>query len=155
MSFIIRRFHPRDAVMVMEIETTCFTSPWNKNVFLVLASLRGYVEISEGVVIHARIAETDKKIAGYVIWEEDHRKQRGHLLNIAVGMKYRGRKFGKYLALHTLDAMKASRMRTCRLEVGEFNIVAIHLYEGLGFHQISREPDYYPGEDALIYELGF
>ncbi|NHJ14589.1 MAG: ribosomal-protein-alanine N-acetyltransferase [Candidatus Thorarchaeota archaeon] len=137
------------------IERNCFSSPWNENIFHVLTAMKGNVLIADGVVVHAKIAECGVTTVGYVIWEENRKKRKGHLLNLAVEVDYRRRGLGTTLAIHALDEMKSAGMKSCKLEVRESNIAAISLYEALGFHRIGREPEYYPEEDALIYAVKF
>ena len=64
---------------------------------------------------------------------------------------------GRKLLEFLLQKARSEKMNTFFLEVRASNLFAIHLYESLGFEQISVRRDYYPSlvgrEDGLVYSF--
>ena len=77
-----------------------------------------------------------------------------HLINLAVEGPYQRRGWGRRL-VRSLTALASARgAHSCHLEVRASNEAALHLYSGLGFHQVAIRLRYYtrPTEDARIME---
>ena len=74
------------------------------------------------------------------------------MMNIAIDERYRGRGIAKNLILNLIERLKSNEVYSLTLEVRTSNVAAIGLYNGLGFSQVGRRPNYYsnPKEDALI-----
>lgn len=77
------------------------------------------------------------------------------VFNIAVHPTYQRQGMAKLLLSYLIELLKRQRITTLWLEVRASNQNAIHLYERLGFHAVTRRPNYYPldnnrREDALI-----
>ena len=80
-----------------------------------------------------------------------------HLLNLAVAKPWQRRGIGRRM-LHFM--MAEARKKDCvmfYLEVRPTNLMAIQLYENIGFRQLGLRRDYYPAvkgrEDALFLGL--
>ncbi|MCD6379764.1 ribosomal protein S18-alanine N-acetyltransferase [bacterium] len=143
--FTIRDMNEADLPYVIEIEQSSFDFPWSRNMFIDQLMLRDIalklVAVHEGTVM------------GYVIvWLEG---KDSHILNIAVGEEWRGKKIAKGI----LDAVIARSLNSgCNriyLEVRKSNSYALDFYKRNGFSVIGEEEGYYEetGENALILEL--
>jgi [ribosomal protein S18]-alanine N-acetyltransferase len=70
------------------------------------------------------------------------------ILSVAVAGRERGRGLAhRLLDLH-LRRLAGLAARTVFLEVDEHNVPALRLYQRAGFREVSRRPNYYPGEDG-------
>jgi [ribosomal protein S18]-alanine N-acetyltransferase len=77
----------------------------------------------------------------------------GHILNVAVGLPYRGKHVGKLLVEQVLTDCRARGASFVSLEVRVSNLAAITLYARLGFIETGRRKNYYEnGEDAILME---
>ena len=126
---------------IVELEKLCFSDPWSAD------------SIASELVnplSYWLVAEIDGQVAGYVgsqsvMGEAD-------MMNVAVDERYRGRGIAKNLILNLIERLKSNEVYSLALEVRTSNVAAIGLYNGLGFSQVGRRPNYYsnPKEDALI-----
>jgi ribosomal-protein-alanine N-acetyltransferase len=155
LTLIIRPIEPSDVEEVIRIEEACFLKPWDNDVFRILATWQGEVRIEDRRTILMRIAEADEKIAGYIVWEENRDTFTAHLMNIVIDSSFRRKGFATMLAIYAFDRMRKQSMKRCILEVRESNRPAIELYKHLGMKHTGRRPDYYEGEDALIFTQSF
>ena len=126
---------------IAEIESLCFSAPWSENA---IAS-----ELTNPLSIWFVAVESDKVI-GYVgsqtvLGESD-------MMNLAVLPSYRRQGVGRRLVEVLVDHLKADAVNCLTLEVRASNDAAIDLYNGMGFAEVGRRPNYYskPKEDALI-----
>jgi len=98
------------------------------------------------------VLEYEGKVVGYVVACVEGDK--GHVINIAVRPKYRGKGLGKLLMCKTLLALAMRGIKSVFLEVRVSNAPAIGLYERLNFRIKERLNSYYSdGEDAYLMEL--
>ena len=72
-----------------------------------------------------------------------------HLLNITVNSAVRQRGIGTCLMTSIENIARQSHYQRIILEVRASNLVAIKLYERLGFEHIGQRKEYYP-LDALL-----
>lgn len=95
-------------------------------------------------------ARIRSEIAGFIAGRS--MGEDAEILNLAVKESRRRRGVGTVLAVALLARYGEQKIRRVFLEVRESNRGAIALYEGLGFKQVGRRPDYYrdPAEAALI-----
>lgn len=121
-----------------EIEKQCFTeNVYSEKVFKNLEN-----KILNGIFVN-------KKLVGYALLGKVGDEL--ELEKIAILPKMRGFKLGKRLLSETLKNIKFSK---CFLEVNKNNKVAINLYKGLGFAEVSTRKAYYEnGDDAVIMQL--
>ena len=126
---------------IAEIESLCFSAPWSENA---IAS-----ELTNPLSAWFVAVESDKVI-GYVgsqtvLGESD-------MMNLAVLPSYRRQGVGRRLVEVLVDHLTADAVNCLTLEVRASNDAAIDLYNGMGFAEVGRRPNYYskPKEDALI-----
>jgi ribosomal protein S18 acetylase RimI-like enzyme/glycosyltransferase involved in cell wall biosynthesis len=107
----------------------------------VLWEPQGYLEYD------CRVAELGGQVAGFVVCRivADGESE---VLSLVVDPPSRRRGIGKRLMLQVLGNTPGDWF----LEVRESNTPAINLYKQLGFHEISRRPNYYQdsGETAVV-----
>ena len=126
---------------VAALEKECFSMPWSENAIA--------AEISNPLSLWIVAVDGDT-VAGYVgsqavMGEAD-------MMNLAVLPSYRRQNVGKRLVLELIEKLNDREVSSLTLEVRASNDAAIGLYNGLGFVQVGRRPNYYqaPKEDALI-----
>lgn len=126
---------------IAAIEAQCFSAPWSEN------SISG--ELTNPLSLWLVAADGDK-VAGYVgsqsvMGEAD-------MMNLAVLPSFRRQGVGKKLVLELIRTLSLNGVSSLTLEVRVSNTPAVELYQGLGFVQVGRRPNYYssPREDALI-----
>ena len=98
------------------------------------------------------MGQVDHRIAGYVVWNCNHKKSVGTVMNLAVDGGFRRRGIGERLLTHALDNMREKGLRMCQLQVRESSRSARALYEKVGMSVMRRLPRYYTDEDGLLYE---
>lgn len=134
-----------DLDKVLEIEKQSFVNPVSKNKLI--------KEISYNHLARYYIMLLDDIIIGYfgmwIISDE------GHILNIAIDPKYRGKGYGNDLIIELIKIAKENLVNKLTLEVRETNDPAKNLYKKYNFKVLGRRKDYYrePTEDALIMWL--
>lgn len=134
-----------DLDKVLEIEKQSFVNPVSKNKLI--------KEISYNHLARYYIMLLDDIIIGYfgmwIISDE------GHILNIAIDPKYRGKGYGNDLIIELIKIAKKNLVNKLTLEVRETNDPAKNLYKKYNFKVLGRRKDYYrePTEDALIMWL--
>ncbi|MBF0283553.1 MAG: ribosomal protein S18-alanine N-acetyltransferase [Magnetococcales bacterium] len=69
-----------------------------------------------------------------------------HLLNLGVAPAHRRQGWARLLTRQWLDHARESGAESVLLEVRRSNRAAQSLYESLGFREIGRRKDYYPGD---------
>ncbi len=141
MELKIRRMGRRDIDQILEIENLCFPIPWSRESFL--SELRNplayYLVAQEGFVLQG--------YAGiWLIFDE------GHITNVAVHPRARGKRIGELLLTNILAFVKANGAITVTLEVRPSNDAAQALYRRMGFKPAGVRKGYYTdnGEDAII-----
>jgi ribosomal-protein-alanine N-acetyltransferase len=137
----IRKMGHRDVDQILEIEKLCFPVPWSRESFLseLRNPLAHYLVAQEGFVLQG--------YAGiWLIFDE------GHITNVAVHPRARGKRIGELLLTNTLALVKASGVVSVTLEVRPSNDAALALYRRMGFKEAGLRRGYYSdnGEDALI-----
>ena len=142
-----RMMNVDDIDQVLEVERLSFTLPWSKEAFLNELTVNQYA-----VYI---VIEDNGKIAGYcgswVVIDESH------ITNIAILPEYRGQKLGEALLRKMMEISISKGAIRMKLEVRVSNVVAISLYEILGFQKGGIRKRYYTDnhEDAYIMWVNF
>ncbi len=134
-----------DLDKVLEIEKQSFVNPVSKNKLI--------KEISYNHLARYYIMLLDDIIIGYFgMWIIS---SEGHILNIAIDPKYRGKGYGNDLLIELIKIAKENLVNKLTLEVRETNDPAKNLYKKYNFKVLGRRKDYYrePTEDALIMWL--
>jgi ribosomal protein S18 acetylase RimI-like enzyme len=99
------------------------------------------------------VAETDGKIAGYVLVLYPPLSKLARLYSIAVARQSARRGIGALLLATAESAARQRGRHTMRLEVHEHNGRAIARYETSGYRLFGRHPAYYDDHgDALRFE---
>ena len=132
-----------DRVEANELHAYAF--PWSRGIFseCLEAGNECWVACIEGDVIGHAVLATG---AG-----------ESHLLNVCVQRSLQGRGYGRELVLQMLARARAGGADALFLEVRPSNVVAIQLYDTLGFTEVGVRRDYYPShlghEDARVLVL--
>jgi ribosomal-protein-alanine N-acetyltransferase len=131
----------RDLDQILEIEELCFPLPWSRESFLTELKnpLAQYIVAQEGFVLQG--------YAGvWLIFDE------GHITNVAVHPRARGRRIGELLLANIMALASANGAVVVTLEVRPSNDAALSLYRRMGFEEKGLRRGYYldNGEDALI-----
>lgn len=126
---------------VAALERECFSDPWSEQ------SLAG--ELDDPLSLWL-VCQVDGEVWGYVgsqtvLGETD-------MMNVAVLPRARRQGIAQRLILALVAQLKQQGSRCLSLEVRPSNTPAVALYQGLGFSQVGRRPNYYrhPKEDGLI-----
>lgn len=135
-----------DIEEVLEIENSCFSTPWSKDAFK--------MEIKNKFANYV-VAKVNGKTVGYggiwLIIDE------GHITNIAVKKEFRSMKVGSHILEALANLCKERNVTSMTLEVRKSNISAQKLYEKYGFKEVGLRKAYYSdnNEDAIIMWLTF
>lgn len=97
-----------------------------------------------------------QKIIGYAI--ASYFGEQADIQNILVTQTSRGRGAGRLLMTQLVSILNSLSVASIFLEVRASNLAAVNLYLSLGFEQIQKRRNYYPGvhgdrEDALVFSL--
>lgn len=143
-AFRLRPLTETDLDRVMEIERSCFSTPWKDTTF------RGLLRRTDTDLVGA---ERERRLVGYAVsWTVVDQSELG---NVAVAAEARGAGIGRALVEAIVERVRARGSRECFLEVRESNLVAQGLYRDMGFEVVGRRKAYYalPTEDALVMRL--
>ncbi len=139
---IYRRMTPEDVPFISKLEEETFSMPWSASSFLEMIS---------------------KEDARYYVAEEDGRilggcgvlmvAGEGNITNVVIAPASRNRGIGTAMLQHLMMEGDKEGLTAYTLEVRVSNVVAIHVYEKLGFESVGVRPGFYekPVEDALIF----
>ncbi len=137
----IERMTESHVEQVAALEKVLFSSPWSHK------SVASEVKKPRSLWL---VAVEEDTVAGYIgsqsVGEE------ADMMNLAVRLDYQGKGVGKMLVSGLVEALSEKGVHSLALEVRESNLVAIALYQKLGFEQVGRRKGYYrnPREDGLI-----
>ena len=141
----IRTMELADVSAVFAVEQAGYDFPWSKTLFEQAVKSTKYcavLEVNNEIVGYG--------IVSYVVGEAE-------LLNICIHPNHQGKGLAGTLMDHLIDHAATKENHEMFLEVRESNTFARHLYEKLGFNEIGRRKNYYPGkngrEDALLMAL--
>ena len=136
----IKTANLNDVADILEIENTCFSTPWTEK------SIAESIE-NENTVLY--LALVDGEAAGYMgvqIFSGE-----GYVTNIATLPQFRRRGVARAL----MNEVLKNDMEFLTLEVRESNTPAVKLYESMGFKKVGKRPKFYrePVEDAVLYTI--
>ncbi|MBV1904802.1 MAG: ribosomal protein S18-alanine N-acetyltransferase [Pseudomonadales bacterium] len=148
-----RRMRSKDLDTVMRNETRSYAFPWTLGIFMnCIAS--GY-ECSVMLQSAAGVAAKQQGIIGHSVLSVAAGE--AHLLNVCVSRDHHSNGYGRQLVVYMLEQARSQAVDVVFLEVRPSNLVAIELYDSLGFNEIGVRKDYYPAhighEDALVMAL--
>ena len=81
-----------------------------------------------------------------------HFLDEANLQKIAVIESERRKGIATELIEFSIEYLKSQNIKSFYLEVNENNLIAIKVYEKLGFNNISTRSNYYGNESAIIYQ---
>ena len=145
-TFSIRPATSDDLDGIMKIEKKSYQHPWKKEQFA------KELENKQSTFLVYTDDETDEEVAGYIVfWNLGHEI---HILNVAVGLEWRGLGMGTKLVRHAINEGYRCKLERVILEVRVSNKSGIALYKKIGFESISTRKKFYSdGEDALQMSL--
>lgn len=142
---LIRRMTLADLEQVIAIDQVSFSLPWPARSF--------HYELTDNSTSRCWVAEVDGHVAAMVVsWLIVDEL---HVATIATHPDYRGRGIGKKLLVHALHTARNEGVIRSFLEVRESNVVALSMYQSLGFVEDGRRKEYYKdnNEDAILMTL--
>ena len=141
----IRHMAEDDIAAVVALERAAYRFPWSEGIFRDCLRV-GYV---------CRVIDLAGAVIGYGIMSLGAGE--AHVLNVCVREDMRCRGIGRRMLEYLLDRAHNSGMLEAFLEVRPSNVVAVRLYQALGFEQVGMRRGYYqaPGgrEDAAVLRL--
>jgi ribosomal-protein-alanine N-acetyltransferase len=143
----LRPLKDDDLEEVLAIEGKVYQFPWSRQIFKDCLQI-GYS--SWGLIKEGRLV-------GYAI--VSIAVQEAHILNICIDPEYQRQGLGYHFVEELFIVAKENNAAHVFLEVRPSNTAAVSLYEQIGFKEIGRRKNYYPGkvnrEDALVlsYDL--
>jgi [ribosomal protein S18]-alanine N-acetyltransferase len=125
---------PRDAPAIAALHGASFRRGWSEQ------EVEGLL-LDRHVIAHRALA--GNRLTGFIMSRlvEDE----AEILSVAVAGRRRGRGLARRLLDLHLRRLAGLAGRTVFLEVDEYNVPALRLYQRAGFREISRRPNYYPG----------
>ena len=140
----VRRAAPADIPAIVAIEDESFADPWDQAVFreaLTYYPSTYFVAVCDGCV------------AGFVVGGlvDTGENIYGHICNIGVSPRYRGRGIGTLLIRRAEHQFALELATGVQLEVRVSNTRAQRFYQRLGYRPVFAIDQYYAnGEDALV-----
>lgn len=84
----------------------------------------------------------DNKLAGFIsFYCNNETTKEAFITLVLVNNKFRGKNIAQKLLINTLDNVKQKKFSKCSLEVNVENRNAIHLYNKIGFCEVSKKDD--------------
>jgi len=140
-----RAMAPSDVAAVGVLERAAYPFPWSDGIFRDCLRV-GYL---------CRVAELDGTVVAYGIVAMGAGE--AHILNLCVREDLRSRGVGRQMLVLLLERARQAGMAEVFLEVRPSNLLAISLYQSVGFVQVGRRKAYYQAEqgreDALVLKL--
>ncbi len=128
---------------ICRLERICFCSPWSPESFRQEVARMRHGGASRVILEGARVRAYS--VAWFLAGE-------GHLGNLAVSPRHRGRGFARALMEDLVGEAELRHVDSIWLEVRTGNTRAIRLYELFGFEAVTIRRNYYTQEqeDALV-----
>ncbi len=140
---IVRPFILSDLQRITQIEAASFPV----DAFSTSEFLRLYTAYPDEFLV----ADIDGEVVGYVAGSV--RRDFGEIESLAVDQRLRGRGIGSMLTRRLLARFQQMGLERCVLQVRITNILAVNLYERLGFRIVRTLGAYYAdGGDAFLME---
>lgn len=141
----IRPMLEADLDTIIGIEEATYEFPWTRGIFHDCLHV-GY---------SCWVLEENDQVQAYGVMSTGGGE--AHILTVVVKKEARGKQLGRRMISHMLNTAGKHKVDTVLLEVRPSNMVAVNLYESVGFSEIGRRKDYYPDthgrEDALVMGL--
>lgn len=140
-----RAMTPMDVPAVGAVERASYPFPWSEGIFRDCLRV-GYL---------CRVAEVEGTVVAYGVVAMGAGE--AHILNLCVSDELRGRGIGRQMLMLLLERARQAGMTETFLEVRPSNLLAIALYQSVGFIQVGLRKAYYQAEagreDALVLKL--
>jgi len=148
MQLKVRPMQSDDIDNVYAIELAGHRSPWSRDI------LRDCVLVNYDCRVIEVVTSVGVTLAGYIICR--YVETVCHILNLCIKPALQGKGYGQFLLKHVIDTQKNTPVDTIILEVRPSNLVAIHVYQKMGFQQTGIKPGYYQDvniiEDAVVLQ---
>jgi ribosomal-protein-alanine N-acetyltransferase len=141
MELRVRPMQHYDIDSVYAIELAGHRSPWSRDI------LRDCVLVNYDCRVIEVVTNVGIMLAGYVICRYDEKMC--HILNLCIKSTLQGKGYGQFLLRNVINTQKNTPVDTIILEVRPSNIVAIHVYQKIGFQQTGIKPGYYHDENII------
>lgn len=116
-----------------------------------------YFALRQLMDVHSRhcvVADDGKQLIGYCMGALATRPRVGWVLGLGVLPEARGAGHGRALVAEAVRRIAADGAQEVRLFVDPDNIIAIHVYEMLGFRICGFQPHHFgPGADRLVMTI--
>ena len=141
---------PRAMVMadldqVVENEVRAYAFPWTRGIFV------DCIEANHECWVLCR----RERVIGHGVLSVGAGD--AHLLNVCVRRDEQGHGYGRLLTVHMTERAFERGAAALFLEVRPSNVVAVRLYESIGFNEVGKRKNYYPShlghEDARVLVL--
>lgn len=134
-----------DLEAVSRIELSAYPYPWTFGIFRDCMAA-GY---------ECWVLERSAELIGYGVLSVAGGE--AHILNLCVTPAEQGHGHGRRILARLLDLARWHHSDRVFLEVRPSNKAAIALYDSVGFNEIGKRPNYYPGrksrEDAVVMAI--
>ena len=138
---MIRKAELKDALNIYNLELSCFKNNYS------LSTIQSDLESNKIMIF---VYEVNEKIVGYV--SVYYFLEEANLQKIAVLESERRKGIATKLIEFAENELKSKNIESFYLEVNEHNLIAISVYEKLGFEKISTRKNYYGNESAVIFQ---
>lgn len=139
MDFDIDYMNLSDLETIQDVLTAKFDDFWNYSI------LKDELNSKNSTYF---VAKSNQNVVGFagmkIILDE------AEIMNIVTKKDCRNQGVGKLLLKRLLLEAKNKNIKKINLEVNEDNIIAIHLYESLGFIQNGKRKNYYDDKNAIL-----
>ena len=138
---MIKKAVVSDALDIYNLELQCFNNHYS------LTTIQDDLE-NDKVTMFLYLK--NDKVVGYI--SIYHFLDEANLQKIAVLENERRNGIATELINYSADYIKQLGIKTFYLEVNEHNLIAIKVYEKLGFKKISTRKNYYGEDSAIVFE---
>ena len=150
--YVVRPLIEADLDAMLLIERAAHSHPWS---LANLADCFGRLHYGAGLFSHT--AGVPDELVGFFLMQQV--VDEASLLDICVDPKFQGQGLGRLLMQQLICDAVSRDAAVIMLEVRASNLGAIHLYQSLGFMEVSRRKNYYQTqtgyEDAILMDLTF
>ena len=138
---MIRKAVISDALDIYNLETECFTNKYS------LTTINQDLG-NDKVTIFLKYK--NGKLIGYISLY--HFLDEANLQRVAIIESERRQGVASELIKYAIEFLKSIGIKSFYLEVNENNLIAIKVYEKLGFINISTRKNYYGSDSAMIFQ---
>lgn len=138
---MIKRATIEDALDIYNLELACFSNSYS------LQTIQDDINNDKvAIFLYSR----NDKVAGYI--SVYYFLDEANLQKIAVLESERRNGIATELIDYAANFLKENQITSFYLEVNEHNLIAIKVYEKLGFKKISTRQNYYGSDAAIVFQ---